>query len=218
MLGCLRGVVVKGVALLALLAAAYAGWLWGPAVFPRIQGWLGMEGSVGVEAPEPSQEVADSVVARVQALREAQGGRLALGGREITSVIRYAFPGLLPPGVKEPTVIMKEGRLFLQARVVQKDFPRLPDLGPFVGILPDTLNVELEASLMPFGPEEAALLVQRVETSRVPLPRRLIPDILSAIGRVDRPGLPPEAMVVPLPSGLNAAHIVADSLIISSQS
>lgn len=218
MFGCLRSVVVKGVALLALLAAAYVGWLWGPAVFPRVQEWLGLEGPVGTETPEPSQEVADSVVARVQALRQAEEGRLALGGPEITSVLRYAFPGLLPPGVKEPTVTLEDSRFLLEARVVRNDFPRLPDLGPVLGILPDTLNVELRASLMPFGPEEAALLVQGIEASHIPIPRRLIPDILSAIGRVDRPGLPPEALVVPLPSGLNAAYIVMDSLIISSQS
>ena len=70
-------------------------------------------------------------------------------------------------------------------------------------------------ALVPFGEEESALLVHGVEASRIPIPRRLIPEILRAIGRVDRPGLPREALAVPLPAGLGSAYILSDSLIIS---
>lgn len=217
MFGCLRSILGNIVTLVALLAAAYAGWLWGPAVFPRVQEWLGIPVRPVEAPPSATQELADSVVGKVQAFRERGEGQITLGGREITSVIRYAVPGLLPPGIKEPTIALRDGRMHLTARVIRTDFPDLPDLGPILGILPDTLNVELQASLMPFGEEESALLVHSLEASRIPIPRRLIPDVLRAMGRSDRPGLPPEALAIPLPSGLSAAYIVSDSLVLSSQ-
>lgn len=217
-IGCLRSCVGRIVLLVLLLAAAYAGWRWGPAVFPRIEEWLGGEPHAGVEEPAPNPEVADSVVTRVQALREGEGrGEVRLEGREITSVLRYAVPGLVPRGVQEPVVSLRDGRVRVRARVALDAFPELPDLGPVLGMLPDTVDVELEASLMPFGREEAALLVHSVEASRIPLPRRMIPEILRAMGRSDRAGLPPEAITVPLPAGLSAAYVRSDTLILARE-
>ena len=69
---------------------------------------------------------------------------------------------------------------------------------------------------MPFGKDTAALLVRQIEASRIPLPRSLIPEILEAMGRVEEEGLPPEAITVPLPTGLGSAYILTDSLILSN--
>jgi hypothetical protein len=216
--GCFKSCLGQVAALLLLLVAAYAGWRWGPAVFPRVEGWLGLGEVESAEGPEPTPELADSVLARVQAFRQAEEpGQMMLGGRELTAVLRYAVPGLVPPGIREPVIRLSDGRVHLEARVVLEAFPDLPDLGPILGILPDTLDVELEASLMPYGEVESALLVHSVEASRIPIPRRLIPEILAAMGREDKPGLPPEALTVPLPAGLEAAYVLTDSLILSTE-
>lgn len=114
-----------------------------------------------------------------------------------------------------PEVTLEDGRVHLRARVALAAFPDLPDLGPIVGILPDTLDVTVEASLMPFAMGKAALLVHRIEASRIPIPSRLVPQILTAMGRTDQPGLPPEAFLITLPSGLGSAYILTDSLILS---
>jgi hypothetical protein len=214
--GCLKNILGRISILVALVVAAYVGWLWGPAVFPRVQEWVGVAPPEVPVGPAPSAELADSVLLRVQDFREGGEEQMALDGREVTSVIRYSVPGLIPSGIRDPEVSFKEGRVHLTAKVVTAAFPNLPDLGPILGILPDTLNVELEASLMPFGAVESALLIHGVKASRIPIPRRLIPEVLKAMGRVDRPGLPPEAMAIPLPVGLGAAYILTDSLIISS--
>ncbi len=218
MFGCLRGCLGKLAGLVLLLGVAYAGWRWGPAFFPRVEEWLGMASSQAPAGPGATPELADSVLVQVQALREeGEGSELALGGRELTSVLRYAVPGLVPQGVADPEVEVRDGRVHLRARVVLSAFPELPDLGPILGILPDTLDVTLEASIMPFGEDEAALLVHGLEASRIPLPRRLIPEILRAMGRVERPGLPSDALTIPLPAGLATVHLRADSLILSHE-
>jgi hypothetical protein len=217
MKGCLRGIVGKVVVLLLVVAAAYAGWLWGPEVFPRVHDWLGISvGTERVETEPPTPELADSVSSAVQTFRRGEGGaQMALGGEELTAVLRYSVPGMVPDGVAEPEVRFRDGRVHLGARVALDAFPDLPDLGPILGILPDTLQVRLEGSLLPFGVRKAAFLVHHVEASRVPLPRRLIPEILRAMGREEHPGLPPEAITVSLPSGLGSAYILTDSLILS---
>jgi hypothetical protein len=202
--------------LLLLVAAAYAGWRWGPAVFPRVHEWLGLNSADETEGPAASPELADSVLERVRVFRRGEGpSHLPLGGSELTSVLRYSIPELVPEGVNAPEVAVRDGRVYVRARVALSSFPELPDLGPILGILPDTLDVALEAALMPFGDGSAALLVDEVEAAKIPLPKRLIPEILNALGRTDQPGLPPEAVLIPLPSGLGSAYILTDSLILS---
>ncbi len=219
MAGCLKSLVGKGATVVLVVAAAYAGWRWGPQVFPRIQDWMDARGGQGVPGMVASPDLADSVLARVQEFRRGEGpAQLAFGEDELTSVLRYAQPEVMPRGVEAPEVRLEAGRVHLKARVTLAAFPDLPDLGPVVGILPDTLDVEVEASLMPFGIGKAALLVHSVEASRIPLPRRLVPQILTAMGRTDQPGLPPEALLITLPSGLGTAYILTDSLILSIDS
>jgi hypothetical protein len=207
----------RAVTLLLLVAAAYAGWRWGPLVFPRVQEWLGGTGAVAPALlPAPSAELADSVLERVQLFQGGAGGDLlALGGREITSVLRYSVPGLVPDGVRDPEVQFQEGRAHIRGKVTLASFPELPDLGAILDLLPDTVSVEIEASLLPFGSHMAALMVHRIEANRIPLPRRAIPEVLRALGRRDQPGLPPEALLVPLPAGLLSVYIHSDSLVLS---
>lgn len=202
--------------LLLLAGVLYSGWRWGPAFFPGFGERIGVPAISRTPDPGASRELADSVLAALQEIREGGGGRVAVGSREVTSVLRYALPGLIPPGIRDPEVALREGQVHFSAEVILAAFPDLPDLGPILGILPDTLHVVLQASLTPFDAQESALLVQGIEASRIPIPRRLIPEILTAMGRVDRPGLPPEALAVPLPAGLASAYILADSLILSS--
>ncbi|MGW8267290.1 MAG: hypothetical protein ACWGSQ_13065 [Longimicrobiales bacterium] len=212
----LRSVVGKILFLLAVLSVALVGWRWGPFIVASVREWAGLVQGPELEEAAPSAALADSVLAQVQEFRQGEGGQMALEGREVTSVLRYSLPGLIPSGVEDLRVAFEDGRVRLSAEVVLASFPELPDLGPVLGILPDTLDVVVRASLVPFGEEESALLVHGVEASRIPIPRRLIPEILRAVGRVDRPGLPPEALAVPLPAGVRSAYILTDSLIISS--
>lgn len=205
----------KVVLFLILAGGAYLAWIYLPALLPQVREWTGLADTPPAEDVQPSQALADSVLTRVQEFRQAGDGQIALGGLELTSVIRYSLPGLVPNGIQDLSVKLDEGRVQLSAEVVLGAFPDIPDLGPILGILPDTVGVVLLGSLLSFGEEESALLVHGVDASRIPIPRRLIPGILRGIGRVDRPGLPPEALAVPLPAGLRSAYILSDSLILS---
>lgn len=209
--GCLRSCLGRTVILLLLVAGAAAAWIWGPELYPPLGRLLDREGE------EPTPELAERTLDRLEDFRAGEAGdRMALGSTEITSVLRFALPGLLPTGVGEPRVRIENGRIRVDARVAREAFPRLPDLGAVVGMLPDTVPLALEATLAPAGAERAHLVVHSVEVSRIPVPDRFIPPILAALGRQDRTGVPPDAMLVPLPSGLASAHLQRDSLVLTA--
>jgi hypothetical protein len=51
----------------------------------------------------------------------------------------------------------------------------------------------------------------------VPIPPRLVPEILKALGRTETAGLPPDALAVPLPRGLRAAYVRSDTLVLVAE-
>jgi hypothetical protein len=212
------GFLKKLVAVVVLVAVAYAGYRWGPAIFPPVERALGLGAPESAEAPEPdgpTAELAEETLDRFEQLRRGQGdGRLVLGGRELSSVVRYAVPGIIPPGVDEPTVTLEDGRVQLSARVALAAFPRLPKLDNVLGLLPDTVPVTLEGSLVPLDQNHLALLVDQIQVSHIPLPRRMIPEILAGFGREGTKALPEDALAVPLPDGLRSVFVQRDSLVL----
>jgi hypothetical protein len=212
--------LLKRVALtVVLVGAAYAGFRWGPRVFPPLEralGWGTSGGEVAQDAdPPPSAALADSTLDRFERFRSGEGpDRLVLGSRELTSVVRFALPGLLPPGVDEPRVELEGSRVRLSARVALEAFPRLPRLDEVVGVLPDTVAVVLEGPLVPYGERRLALMVDRVEAAHLPLPRRMVGDVVVGFGREAPRGLPKDALAVPLPDGIQAVYVRQDSLVL----
>lgn len=168
----LQNLFRKFILVILLVAAAYAGWRWGPEVFPKVHERLGLGGGEMASEAASSPALADSVMARVQEFRRGEGpSQLALGAAELTSILRYSLPDLMPLGVVDPEVRVKDGRVYFRSRVALASFPDLPDLGPILGILPDSLDVDLQAAMMPFGDGKAALLVHRIEASGFPSQR-----------------------------------------------
>lgn len=218
MKGCLSGCLRKvGLAALAV-GFAYAGWKWGPAVFPRVEAWLGAGTGEVAEVPverEPTPAIAEATLDRVEAFRAGTGGdRLELDAVELSSVLRHTLPGIIPPGIARPTVDLDGESVWLTARVETAAIPNLPAFDEIVGLLPDTVDMRLRGSVLPFGEGWAALQVERVEAERIPLPSRMIPGILEALGRRPREGLPERALAVPLPSGLERVYVEGGRMVL----
>lgn len=201
--------VAGGVALLALVTLTMGAWL----MWPRLSARFTAAGETTSTLASP--EIADAVLDRFENFRAGKGGdRLTMSEAELSSVVRYALPGLLPSGVSEPVVTMTDGRLTLSARVATRAFPQLPSLDAIVGMLPDTVAVKMDGELIPFGKESLAFRVRHVEAATIPLPDRLIPGVLTALGRRERGGLPANALQVPLPNGLDSVSVRGDSLVL----
>jgi len=210
------------VGVVALAGVAYSGVSWGPLVVGRIGGFFGLAApasEVGIEGGAvPSPELADATLDRFERFRGGEGERrLALSGAELSSVVRYALPGLIPPGVTDPTVSLREGRVHISARVAVAAFPRLPDLGQILGLLPDTVLLEMEGSLVPVDQAFMALVVDKVDASRVPIPRRMVADVVAGMGRKGPASLPADALAVPIPDGVASVSVQGDSLVLETR-
>lgn len=225
--GCLKGCLGRIVTVVALLVAVVVGWRYAPddwrqrvddlrAQVVEIAGDVTDGANGGAEESAATPALAEATLDRVERFRagSAPDDELTLGADEVSSVVRYAFPGILPQGLTDPSVSMRDGRITLSARVARDAFPEIPSLEDVVGLLPDTVPIRMAGSLGPRDRSSATLYVDDVQAARVPLPDRFIPEILRALGREDRDGLPPHAMVVPLPQGLQAVWVRRDSLVL----
>lgn len=215
MLGCLRSCLGKLAALVVIVALAWAGTLAFPEAVPTVRAWFTGEEPADEEEGGPSPRLAESTLERFEAFRAGAGeGSLSLGQDEISAVVRFSFPGILPPGVKDPRVEMADGKLELSARVATADFPDIGSLREVVGFLPDTVEIRMRGSLLPFDDERGALHVDRIRAMGIPLPDHFTPKILETLGRRHERGLPADAMLVPLPDGIASAYILRDSLVL----
>lgn len=211
--GCLKSCLGRAAIFVVLAGGGYAAWRWSPEVMPRIQAWLHEEPASDERLPSP--ELAQATLDRFEALRDGSGpDRIALSNVELVSVLRYALAGLIPEQVSEPSIEMADGTLTLSGKVPLEALEGLGELGPAMRFLPDTLLLELRGSLVPLDERRAALVVHKVLASHIPLPDRMIVRVLRSLGREAEEGLSSDALAVRLPSGLESAYILRDSLIL----
>jgi len=204
----MRGCLGLAGASAILLVAAWGGWRFGDDIFPTLERWVASSQVAEASGPAPSQAIADSALERFNTFRTAglADSRMTLDELELTSIVRYALPGVMPAGVREPTVELDGDRVLLSARVAVDAFPDLPALDEVAGLLPDTVRILMRSNLLAFDANHAALVFDGVEASGIPLPDRVIPSILQSLGRTDRSGLPRSALAIPLPTGIGGAY------------
>ncbi len=219
MVGRIRRILL----VLSLLGAGYVGFRWGGNVFPPIErafAWARerVPAAVAKLEPQPTPELAERALGRFERLRSGEGpARAAFGATELSALVRHSFPGIIPSGVDEPTVELEDGRVRLSASVALAAFPRLPRLDEVAGLLSDTVRIRMDGSLISFEPRYLAFVVDRVEASRIPIPNRMIDEVLAGFGRRAPEGAPPHALAVPLPRGLRGAFVQGDSLIVMAE-
>lgn len=218
MFGLIRRLVGTVVTAAVLVVVAWAGWRWGDRVFPAAERWAGIEPAAsaagGATDAAPSERVATAARARVEALLDDRSGQAELDGLELTSLLRYDARNQIPAAILDPVVAIEDGRLELSGRLVMADVPTLPDLGGTLGALPDTVDVAVVGTLIPFDGQGSAFLVDRIRLARIPLPRPTAPRVIASLDRARPPGLPENALYVRLPAGLRSAYVEEDRLVV----
>lgn len=173
---------------------------------------------VDVETPAGDSKVSPAAAERAQekltTLETGGRDRIALGEDELQSLIRYRYSQLLPVFVDTPRITLDEGRIRLRARLPVDKLPRVDELGQIAALLPDTTEIAVRAAVLPLDSGRVALAVEQMSAADVPLPRRFTPALLKHLGRRDQPGVPENAVGVPLPPGAGGAYVERDSLVL----
>lgn len=164
----------------------------------------------------PSRELADAAENKLQDLESGGTDRIVLTEVELQSLLEYKYRSLLPAFVDSPRVQLKGNKIDISARVPVDRIPQVAGLGDAASFLPDTTELAVTGELLPLPSGRIALAVDQVRAARIPLPHRLIAEALRKLGRKNEPGLPPEALAMPLPPGADAAYVRGDSLVLIS--
>jgi hypothetical protein len=209
--GCMRRLLT----LLLIAVVALAVW--------RFQGelaglWNDMRSTRSAAPAEPSIELAEGAERKLAALAgRSAPEQVVLSEVELQSLVRYRLADALPPFLDSPRVQLEGDRIRVHVRVATDRFPRVPEFREIMGFLPDTTEVAARAQLIPLGRGRIGLAVDEVAAARIPLPKRFIPMVLDRLGRTEEPGLPPDAVAVPLPQGAAGAYVRGGSLVFLSR-
>jgi hypothetical protein len=204
--GCARRVVV-----LLLLAGVVAGaWLFRD---PLRSAWQDLRSDTQPE-PVPSAELAAVAEEKLTGVRDGTSQRVALSTLELESLVLFRYDGLLPAFLDTPRIELDGDQLRLRARVPLDMLPRVDGIGEIAAYLPDTTELAITGKLVPLETGRVAYAIDAVSASRIPLPMRLVPGALDRLGRRPEPGLPRDAVALPLPAGVGTAYVRRDSLVL----
>ena len=205
----------KGALFTLLLLIVVAGLAWTQRA--RLLSWFGDEAQAETKML-PSPELARIAEAKLDDLNEGRASSISLRAVELESLLRYRYIQLLPAFVDSPQLVLNNGTIEVKARVPVDRLPAVSELGEAASFLPDTTELGLRARLQPLDKGRIALSIERVSAAGIPLPDRLVPNALKQLGRKNEPGLARNAVALPLPPGVTAAYVSADSLVLTGQS
>ena len=208
MIGRLRRALGLVLLLIAIGLAAFAVWFARPGVAP-----LADDG--GVSRSVPTRALAEATLERIERFRAGtDDSTLALGDAEIASVLRFALPGGLPTGVIDPEVRLAGNRITLSARVATRVVAELSALDPLIALLPDTIPVRIEGTLGQLTEQSLVFRLDQFEAAEIPVPERLVSEILSTLGHTQQGGSPGNTLHIPLHTGMDSVYVVRDSLVL----
>lgn len=165
------------------------------------------------QTTEVSPEIAARADEKLARLGEGHGETVALTESELQSLLVHRWAGFLPPDVVGPRVELDDGRVELQASVATARFGRVAELQEIVAFLPDTASLRAVGSFVPLDANHVALEVHELGAASIPVPRKLIPVVLSRFRGSTTPGLAPNAVAVPLPPGISNVFVSGDSMV-----
>ncbi|HUF13644.1 MAG TPA: hypothetical protein VMN78_11130 [Longimicrobiales bacterium] len=149
---------------------------------------------------------------------EDRPASVTLSNAELQSLVAYRMVESLPAFILSPSVDIEAGELRVKARVPTDEVAGMSIGGSdeILAMLPDTTEVEARAHLIPLTDGRVGLAVDEITAASIPLPDRVIPRILTGMGRVDEAGLPSRALAVRLPEGVRSVYAHGDSIVFVS--
>lgn len=193
--------------LAVVLAIGVGAWLYGD----EIRDWWANRG--GVEATEPSPELAERASERLEEFLAADGPEeLRLSETELQSWARYRAATALPEGVSEPQVEIRDSTVAMSVALnlvtLGRQSEAAGNLRRFFG---DSARVTAELLPRVHGPGVGHVTVLSLQAGVVPVPPLFVPNILAQTGFEVTGG---RTVVVPLPDDLREIEIGNEAIVL----
>lgn len=157
--------------------------------------------------------LAARTVDRLLLFRSGNGASsMSLGSDEATALLTERFPGLLPTGVVNTAVHVRDGGVVLRADVVTAAWSGARRLRPWLAALPDTVSAELDGTIARFG-RRLVFEVTSARAQGLPLPGSvvdaLVRELPTSFETSDGP-----ALRISLPDGIADVRISDDRFVL----
>ena len=163
---------------------------------------------------EPSEALARRAADKLQGMTSADRPTdLRLSQAEIQSLLTFRAAPLLPEGISEPLVEIRDSTILLSARVDPKDLQGLASPEVVERLLSDSASVVVELWPGVVAPGVARLEVVTLQAGSIVVPSMMIPWILES---VEMPGVETTGVTVllPIPGRVERFDVDAGSLVL----
>lgn len=133
-------------------------------------------------ASQPSEDLAERATSKLEAMASSDGARrLDLSQAEIQSLLTYRAGPMLPAGISEPVVELRDSTLLLSARVDPRGLEGLASPEVVERLFSDSAKVVVE--LMPgvVAPGVARVEIVTLQAGSIVVPSMMVPWILESI-------------------------------------
>ncbi len=133
-------------------------------------------------ASQPSEDLAERATSKLEAMASSDGARrLDLSQAEIQSLLTYRAEPMLPAGISEPVVELRDSTLLLSARVDPRGLEGLASPEVVERLFSDSAKVVVE--LMPgvVAPGVAQVEVVTLQAGSIVVPSMMVPWILESV-------------------------------------
>lgn len=133
-------------------------------------------------ASQPSEDLAERATSKLEAMASSDGARrLDLSQAEIQSLLTYRAEPMLPAGISEPVVELRDSTLLLSARVDPRGLEGLASPEVVERLFSDSAKVVVEMMPGVVAPGVARVEIVTLQAGSIVVPSMMVPWILESI-------------------------------------
>lgn len=184
-------------------------------------GWFFREDVTGwlsrleiTSASQPSEDLAERAATKLEALTARDGARkLELSQAEIQSLLTYRAAPVLPAGISDPVVELRDSTVLLSARVDPRELEGLASPEVVERLFSDSARVVVELWPGVVAPGVARVEIVTLQAGSILVPSMMVPWILESI---DMQGIETTGvmLLLPTPGRVALFRIDADKLVL----
>ena len=184
-------------------------------------GWLFRDDIAGwwrqleiTSASQPSENLAERATSKLEAMASRDGPqRLELGQAEIQSLLTYRAEPMLPAGISDPVVELRDSTLLLSARVDPRGLEGLASPEVVERLFSDSAKVVVELLPGVVAPGVAQVEIVTLQAGSIVVPSMMVPWILESIEMqgVETTGV---MLLLPTPGRVTHFQVAAGKLVL----